>query len=350
MSQVAKTHTVNIYKGTPAFMAPEIVNPAIQPQTLSEEQLKKADIWSLGMSMFCLVNPDCQVRYVKEASQADKRKWVEYISRKASSGIYPEESMRYEYLQASTWVKAHEAFLACIQVDPIKLPKLDEIEEILNQEETSDDYPLVIRQGTALIQASEKQIDSGMYEHPENDGTNACMFLSLKNAELLLQEAEKSWDEVKEMAEHVISDFPRRVNPLRDDTQTYEVTDAHALLRSQKPAAPFELSSCCKGYRVFSKEDIKELNDVLSKDSGSFMVVVPPYAFALRKVNTYWVVIDTNVIGPSLGGNGNGIVKVFHDSKSTKRWICRRLASNGIRESMLGITEISMLPDSESHR
>ena len=38
-TSVACTHTANIYKGTPAFMAPEIIDPTRRPSEMREEQL-----------------------------------------------------------------------------------------------------------------------------------------------------------------------------------------------------------------------------------------------------------------------------------------------------------------------
>ncbi|KAJ8047258.1 Serine/threonine-protein kinase TAO1 [Holothuria leucospilota] len=341
-SQVLKTHTANIYKGTPAFMAPEIVNSAKRPDVLSEEQLKMADVWSLGMLFFCLLNPDCPVPYLKEASKQQRREWVDYIAQKTATGCLPEQSVKYEQLRAANGIHINSAFLACIKVDPLMRQNIHEIKTTLNQKDKSGStFPFKIHQGTALLQAQEEHTGSGPFILPKNDGTNACTFLSLKNAEMLLEEKERSWEEIKDRAESLILEFPEKINELRDETRAYEVDEAYNILRSGNLIEEHELSDRCEGHRVFSNEGMKELADLLSRNSGVFIVIVPPLSFVLGRIYQKWVVVDTHVIGEVLGGNGNGVLKIFGDNNSTKRWIWRRLAQSNVRASMLGITEIS---------
>ncbi len=51
-TDAARSHTINVYKGTPAFMAPEIIDPLQRPFSMRENEMKKADIWSLGILFF----------------------------------------------------------------------------------------------------------------------------------------------------------------------------------------------------------------------------------------------------------------------------------------------------------
>ena len=69
-SQTARTHTVNVFKGTLAFMPPEIIDPLKRPSIMNEEQMKKADIWSLGMVLFCLINPGSKVPFQQRSTQS----------------------------------------------------------------------------------------------------------------------------------------------------------------------------------------------------------------------------------------------------------------------------------------
>ena len=45
----------------PAFMAPEAHLEATQP--MNQEDLKRADIWSFAMIVYCLMNPDVDHPY-----------------------------------------------------------------------------------------------------------------------------------------------------------------------------------------------------------------------------------------------------------------------------------------------
>lgn len=51
-ARAARSQTVRIYKGTPAFMAPEVISPNLRPFNMDGEQLRKADVWSLSMVFF----------------------------------------------------------------------------------------------------------------------------------------------------------------------------------------------------------------------------------------------------------------------------------------------------------
>ena len=61
---VCSTQTTNIDRGTPVYMAPELLSPV--DTSLSLEQLKACDIWSYGMVIFMLLNPDLQFPYQAE--------------------------------------------------------------------------------------------------------------------------------------------------------------------------------------------------------------------------------------------------------------------------------------------
>ncbi|CAH3179165.1 unnamed protein product, partial [Porites lobata] len=61
---VCSTQTTNIDRGNPVYMAPELLSPV--DTSLSLEQLKACDIWSYGMVIFMLLNPDLQFPYQVE--------------------------------------------------------------------------------------------------------------------------------------------------------------------------------------------------------------------------------------------------------------------------------------------
>ena len=52
---LVETHTARVDRGTPAFMAPEAYLRATRSMT--KEDLKRADIWSFAMIVYCLMNP-----------------------------------------------------------------------------------------------------------------------------------------------------------------------------------------------------------------------------------------------------------------------------------------------------
>eukprot|EP00795_Rhopilema_esculentum_P015816 gene15815-7125_t len=290
-SQRARTHTKNIYK---------------------EADMKMSDIWSLGIQV------------------------------KITNGILLKESVAYNHLQASYWYKIEKIFLKCVKVDPVDRPFLNTIQDILAEELRPDSYPFSLHQGTALVKAQEENMFGGFLRVPKKNGTNACMFLSLKSAEMCLQMLDKLWECLKNKAEHIIHVLPSRINHLRDTDKPYEVNDAYQLMRSNEIISECLLHTHCEGHPVFSAAGKKQLEKVLCQKKGVFIVTFPPYSFVLCKHIENWIAIDTHVIGESLGGNGNGILMVFKNEESTAHWIWRRLAENMVKSSILQITEIHL--------
>lgn len=58
---VCSTQTTNIDRGTPVYMAPELLSANVT--SLSLDQLKACNIWSYGMVLFMLLIPDLQFPY-----------------------------------------------------------------------------------------------------------------------------------------------------------------------------------------------------------------------------------------------------------------------------------------------
>ena len=113
--EAACSFTANVYKGTPAFMAPEVIDPSLRPLKMGEEQLELADIWSLGMLLFCLVNPSCQVPYGLEGKRQGVKpgKWQEFMKKKISTGERPEQDPDYSALRATVWEPVEDVFKKC---------------------------------------------------------------------------------------------------------------------------------------------------------------------------------------------------------------------------------------------
>ena len=63
--------TNQVFRGTIAFMAPEILLPeAMVPgRKLSLDDLKKVDIWALGLVFYCLMNPADLCPYERDGYQ-----------------------------------------------------------------------------------------------------------------------------------------------------------------------------------------------------------------------------------------------------------------------------------------
>ena len=60
------TRTTNLQRGTLVYNPPEAVVVTIKAASYSLEGLKYGDIWSLGMVLFMLLNPDQEFPYSQE--------------------------------------------------------------------------------------------------------------------------------------------------------------------------------------------------------------------------------------------------------------------------------------------
>ena len=76
------------------------------------------------------------------------------------------------------------------------------------------------------------------------------------------------------------------------------------------------------------------------------IMVFPPYIFIAGKRNSTYFLIDTQVIGKHVGGNGNGIIIEFSNVKSCITWIRKRLVWSAVKASApKDIFEISFSPE-----
>ena len=325
-----------MYKGTPAFMAPEVINTTGRPTQISERELKEADIWSLGMLLFCLINPGCKVPFQLEAKNhaVQHGQWQQYFKKMITSNERPTQDPHYDGLRATAWVSEEEAFQKCTVKDPSLRPSLSDVSNILNDEDKSESYPLNNHQGTALERAHDNFIRQNEvaksqkeFIAPSNDGTNACIFLALKICEDALKNESYTgnWEKLKSRCEKIIDEFPNEISNVRDKGEQYELQKAYELMKQQGCISALHLEKKSTDLGVYSADGRNELYDVINTLEGTMIMLVPPYAMVLGKVGDRIYLVDTHRIAEDLGGNGNAIIKVFPCARSAAKWIWNRL-------------------------
>ena len=70
---IMSSKAINLNRGSPVYMCPEILLPEMRPKCASILDLKAADIWALGMVVFNLIDPSCKYPYQQEIERDRSR-------------------------------------------------------------------------------------------------------------------------------------------------------------------------------------------------------------------------------------------------------------------------------------
>ena len=195
-----QTNTIHVQKGTMGFMAPEQFQGAFRINQANPSQLMKIDIWQLGMTLFCLMNPNLrspyQLQFSKDANLDTNI--GEFLGQLLNKGVLPEMCLEYHIHRQIYWPQILSAYEKCARSLPDHRASLDSVRRALEVDclNTATYLPLSISQATAL-EEYDKRVSSGKpAQYPQNDGTGCCTFLCLKIAESLMQLKPGSFEEI----------------------------------------------------------------------------------------------------------------------------------------------------------
>ena len=199
---VCSTQTKNIDRGTPVYMAPELLSTV--DTSMSLEQLKACDIWSYGMVLFMLLNPDLQYPYQLEIDKLHHKTYEmckrEVVNLLANRQL-PAFSDRFSRFQATTWLTLERVFEECTNFDSTKRPEAPYLVEMLNQREGSicRNIPLAVSQSSAVEQHDQLVAEGAILVSDliAGDATKSCSFLSVLIAQRIL--AERRDDDLPDM-------------------------------------------------------------------------------------------------------------------------------------------------------
>jgi len=116
--------TNQVFRGTIPFMAPEILLPeAMVPgKKLSLDDLKKVDIWALGLVFYCLINPGDLCPYKRDGYQLP----IDIINLQRQRKR-PSCDPEYHLKQSTVWVRVRDVTHACTNHDPVERPRASEV-------------------------------------------------------------------------------------------------------------------------------------------------------------------------------------------------------------------------------
>jgi serine/threonine protein kinase len=119
------THTSDLYRGSPAYMAPEALLQLLPQASLSD--MMRMDIWSLGMTVFNLINPDIGFPFQEEVSRQEDVSAVEVLQKCVAKEILPTMSPKYSTMRKESWEAIEAIYRACALFDRSKRPDINEL-------------------------------------------------------------------------------------------------------------------------------------------------------------------------------------------------------------------------------
>ena len=334
----------------------------------SQDDLYRADIWSLGILLFALINPDLSFPYENDFEACPGEQWTVVLKKKLATRKRPTMSPVYNNLQQSTWKPILELIDSCLQFEPNERPStkmlLPSIAEMMSikvdfrsQDEAQETYDKEIALGNDIT-------------CPKNIGNNACSFLSISIIDNLFCETEFSTNphnlmkEIKRSAEFAVDFIPLAINPSRDMNKFYDVSEAYQLLSSMGEITRKYnfIEQVLDDNSLYSESGRKALSNAmveLCKSDNQFaLCTCGSYVFIVACIGNKLIVIDTHVLSPEVGGNFGGLIKVYQNTsletiEAACIWIEKRMKTSGVKEqdakqSFLIMKPI-LLPSSEDN-
>ena len=97
-------------------MAPEIVNGQLQKAIITD--LKKMDVWSLGILSFATINPNLSTPYSKVIEEIDVEVSLDPMKEIMANKKLPVYDDKYESIRVAEWWQGEELFSRCCTFDP----------------------------------------------------------------------------------------------------------------------------------------------------------------------------------------------------------------------------------------
>ena len=127
---IVQSRTNDICRGTAVYMAPEIVNGQLQKAIITD--LKKNDVWSLGMLSFATINPNLSTPYSKVIKEIDVEVSLDPMKEIMANKKLPAYDDKYESIGVAEWWQGEELFSRCCTFDSDLRPSLEELVPVVN--------------------------------------------------------------------------------------------------------------------------------------------------------------------------------------------------------------------------
>ena len=234
------------------------------------------------------------------------------------------------------------------------LTSSSKVNELVFQGVNVENIPLNVHQGAVVESAGD--IAVSLFDHgegtervqkeleacvPRLDGTNACIFLAVKNVDNILSNLNSFHvtTKLQEQVENAIQKLPEQVNDFRHITKYYNIEEAVQFLQEGNLIRHWYKITELVQDQLCTSPDEKRTHlrnalplPALAANSLSLAIYTcTPVSLVVGFVGDAFLIIDTHHIPADLGGNGNTINKVVHcngevkdEGESVLNWLEKR--------------------------
>ena len=253
----------------------------------------------------------------------------------------PSFSQKYEEIKASCYSKLRYVCFKYLEFNALEIATVNEVMENLIEDSDVAITSLAVFQATALEFNDRKIVEANIDPEilrvtsiPDNDGTNACVFLSLG---IVNQLTKYKSEDYKSPAKSVIIDFPKKVNKYQDKNMLADLYKAYNILsRNDLLDFFFEFFEYLVDndpiYSIqFQKNVIEALSTLknkgrLRRKNACSIFHAGIYVFAIcADYDQNIRVLNSRPTPTELGKNGTGVVVSTKNLHFIYEWIIKRL-------------------------
>ena len=204
-------------------------------------------MWSHGLVIFILLNPDLQYPYQLEIYKLHQKTYEmcknEVLCLLAIKQL-PTFSNKFSRFQATSWLILENVFEKCADFDPTKRPEASGLVEMFHPKEgpVCREIPLVVSQSSVVEQHDYLVAEGaiGISNVISTDATNSCSSLSVLITERILVERQTDdllslnaaldeWQFFSDNVSNLVLTMPDRFNRYRNIERMYDVIEAYKI-------------------------------------------------------------------------------------------------------------------------
>lgn len=192
--------------------------------------LQKLDIWSLGMTMFLLLNPNTSHPYNIEMDEQRGVRAIEVLRRCMEQKRLPKHSKKYEDLKNRSWKPLMELFYTCSKFQAKLRPTAENVLQQLVNHYVQIEKLLVSQASvTEAIDLPYVKESNKRSMDTSQSTLNACSFLCILIADKIMRLPKEDVN-IAHVTQDVILNFPEVINSNRSSDAYYSIDEAYKVM------------------------------------------------------------------------------------------------------------------------